>query len=187
MFCFSFVCSVGDSSKSCCVCLNNFMINFCFSLSATLTHLIPQILQFDVFSHRFHMFSLSNHLDVVYKYGQEKLRFSTDVKTLPRWYLHNFVANVILPILFTKTFLPKSNRKNIAQEEHLVLRLRPNFSVSDWVKIVSILVGILSPCNLSNLGASDICTCVCGRYRVVGFSAILESMDIVSRNLADAM
>ena len=82
-------CCHGDPSKQVCFCLNSFMINFCFSSSATQNEGIESSRSMSC--RRTHntgpIVFLSNHLDVVYAHGQEKLRCSMDVKTFQSGYL----------------------------------------------------------------------------------------------------
>ena len=49
----------------------------------------------------------------------------------------NTVSTVHLTIFFPKAVPPKDDRTSFGQEEELALRLKPNFSVFDWVEVIS--------------------------------------------------
>ena len=96
---------------------------------------------------------------------------------LPCSYLFpKFVSNVLFSIIFffffPKAVLLKDDGVGFAQEEQLILRLRPDFPVFDWVDIVSTRATILSP----------IISAIWELHRVVGFSEVW----MVSSNLAAA-
>ena len=93
------------------------------------------------------------------------------------------VSEVQLREFFRTAILPMGDRVGFARGEPLVLQSSPFVSVFGWAVALSALGGRSFSGNRSNLGSSDMCTCVQADTASLG-SPMPRSLQIVSKNFA---
>ena len=136
------------------------------------------IFQVDVCSwnipHWSHILSSSQpFFHVLHIHRQEQVVVFDVLKTFQCWHVASILLHMyIFPSSFPKQSCQEGDQIGFVQEETPILQLCPIVLVFDWVVASSDPCGLSFSGDLSNLGASDMCTCVQADAASLASSAI---------------